>query len=332
MADSRVSPGTRSKYAHGVAERGAPPLEDERRLIGDVVLPLVDEARLAATGAAHDGHHLRRPTLESPERGLELAQLGAPSDVGREPALGGDGHGHGGFGGTEDLVGGHGLALAAHLERPRGAHAEAAADEAVRRLAHEHGAGRRERLQARGEVRRVADRRVVHLQVVADRADDDRSGMDADPRLEDLAAVGEHRRAEAPDRLLDGERGEHRVLRGVLLCHRGAEERHEAVAGEHRDDALIAVDLREGELEILVEEVVVLLGIELLGDRRRAGEIAEEDRHLLPLALDVALCRADLVREGRGDAARETVEGAAGRCRRRPWDLAAALGAETELR
>src|SRR5205807_3476658 len=46
-------------------------------------------------------------------------------------------------------------------------------------------------------------------------------------------------------------------------------------------DPLDTVDLAEGELQVLVEQVVVLLGVEPLGDRGRARQVAEEDGHLL---------------------------------------------------
>src|SRR5439155_166381 len=73
-------------------------------------------------------------------------------------------------------------------------------------------------------------------------------------------------------------------------------------------DALEAVDLAEGELEVLVEQVVVLLGVEPLGDRGRAGEVAEEDGHLLALARDGVLRGADLGRERLRNVTREARE------------------------
>ena len=76
------------------------------------------------------------------------------------------------------------------------------------------------------------------------------------------AAPGERARVQARQRVADRERGAHRALGRVLVRDRRAEERHHAVARELVDDALEAVDLAEGELEVLVEEVAVLLGIE----------------------------------------------------------------------
>ena len=93
---------------------------------------------------------------------------------------------------------------------------------------------------------------------------------------------------------------------------RRAEERHHAVAGELIDDALEAIDLAEGELEVLVEQVAVLLGIEALGDRGRADEVAEEHGDQLALAGDGPLRGADLVREILGNVPREAVEAVLG--------------------
>jgi hypothetical protein len=168
------------------------------------------------------------------------------------------------------------------------------------RLGEERRSGRREGLEPRGEVRRIADGRVVHLQVVADGADDDRPGVDADARLEVEPALRQHGGIERRERPVNRDGGEDGAFRRVLVRHRGPEERHQAVAGERVHDALESVDLAERHLEVALDELAVLLGIELLGDRRRADEVAEHHGDLLALALDDSLRGEDLVRERLG--------------------------------
>src|SRR5205807_6354200 len=102
-------------------------------------------------------------------------------------------------------------------------------------------------------------------------------------------------------------------------------------------DPLDTVDLAEGELQVLVEQVVVLLGIEALGDRGRAREVAEEDGHLLALAGDRLARGADLVREGLGDLLGEPLDrivGGRGRgiVHALRGEIAPTVGAEAELR
>src|SRR5207244_1593610 len=71
-------------------------------------------------------------------------------------------------------------ALSSDRERPERPHLEEAAHQPVRRLADQDGPRLRERLEASRQVGGVADRRVVHLEVVADGPDDDRTGVDQD--------------------------------------------------------------------------------------------------------------------------------------------------------
>ncbi len=169
---------------------------------------------------------------------------------------------------SEDLVCGDWLGLAANLEGAGGAHLEEPAHQAVRGLAHQDRSRRGQRLQAGGEVGGIADRRVVHLEVVADGADDDRSGMDTDARGELEAASGVQAAIEITERLLDLPGGTHAAVGRILVRHGRAEQRHHAVAGQLIDDAFEAINLVKGQLQVLIEEVAIFLRIEALGDRR----------------------------------------------------------------
>ncbi len=139
--------------------------------------------------------------------------------------------------------------------------------------------------------RRVTGGGVVHPKVVADGADDDRAGVDPDPDV-DLGS------------LLDRERGKRGAACVVLVGDRGAEEGHEAVAEELVDRALVAVDLGEGECEEAVDDPVIFLGASLRRQLGRADDVAEDDAHLFPFALDRAADGENLVTQMAGRVGR----------------------------
>src|SRR5262249_38695266 len=65
------------------------------------------------------------------------------------------------------------------------------------------------------------------------------------------------------------------------------------------------------KLEVAFEQIVVVLGVQVLGDAGRADEIAEQDRDLLPLALDHTLGGADAPGEPFRNVTRQAGEGIA---------------------
>ena len=71
----------------------------------------------------------------------------------------------------------------------------------------------------------------------------------------------------------------------VLIGNRRPEQRHEAVAKELIDGALVAVHLRERELEELAENIVHCLRAQARGERRGVGNVTEKHCDQLTLAL-----------------------------------------------
>ncbi len=138
---------------------------------------------------------------------------------------------------------------------------------------------------------RVTGGGVIHPKVVADRAHDDRTGVDPDPDV-DLGS------------LLHRERGKCGAACVILVSDRGAEEGHEAVAEELVDRALVAVDLREGECEEAVDDPVIFLRASLRRQLGRADDVAEENAHLFPFALDRAADRENLLTQMAGRVGR----------------------------
>ena len=97
----------------------------------------------------------------------------------------------------------------------------------------------RRALEARREVHRVADDRVLHALLAADVARDDLAGVDADAGPERLQSALDELHVELRERLAHPDRGAHRVERVVVLRHGRAEDRHDRVADVLVDDAVL---------------------------------------------------------------------------------------------
>ena len=262
------------------------------------------EPRLADARVADDGDDLREPAAQPLEAGHDLAELGVAADERRQLAGAPRRTRRPALGRALDHERVHRLALALHVERADRARLEAAAQERVGRVRDEDRARLRERLEPRRQVRGVAGRGVVHLELVADGAGDHHTRVYADARAQRHAALRLEALGEPAELALDRERRQHRALGRVLVRDRRAEQRHQAVARELVHDAFEAVDLAEHELEVLADDLAVLLGVEPLGERRRADQIAEEHGRALALARDRAR-GADPLGEGLGNVARQ---------------------------
>jgi hypothetical protein len=319
-----------------LAERGASRLEEEMLLTGDPLAELVDQTGLAAAGVSDNRHYLWESLRDALEARDDLGYFGVAASQGRQPPRLGDCHRRIDAACPGNLKGGHGLALALDLERSAGTHIEEAPHQSLGGFADEHRAWFRQRLKPRGEVRGVADRRVVGLEIAADRADHHWTGVDADAHEKLGALPAANLLGELHDGVADRQRGRDRAVGRVLVGDRCAEQSHEAVAGDLVDDALDPVDFTEGEPQVLVQQIMVLLGVEPLGDRGRPNEVAEEDRDELPLPGDAAARIADLAREVGGNVSRQAVIDGRRRLwrggRSAPIEHVPAIGAEAKLR
>ena len=166
------------------------------RLVAEALAQRPDHARLADPRLAREQHHLAVAVL-GPGPALEQdAELVLAPDQRRETlavqrleaALGATL--------AFDPPGRERLGEALEALRAEVGQLEQPADQPARRLADDHAARRRERLQPRREVRRLADHGLLLRRALADQlADHDQAGRDADPRRQRLAAgVAELRR------------------------------------------------------------------------------------------------------------------------------------------
>ena len=185
------------------------------------------------------------------------------------------------------------------------------------------GAGHRHLLHAGGQMGRLPDRRVVHVEIRPDGADDHLARVEAHADLE-----GHPVRAEDPlrvlrDRLLHAQRRIARPYRVVLVSKRGAEQRHDAIAHDLVHGSIVAVDCLHHAFEHGVEELARILGIAVGEQLHRPLQVGEQNRHLLALAFKGRL----RVKDAFSEVLRGVVLGGAEACGRGGWRQCRRLGA-----
>ena len=94
---------------------------------------------------------------------------------------------------------------------------------------------------------------------------------------------GVDHRAQSAHAADDLQGGPHGALGVVLVAGRGAPDCHHGVADELLDRAAVALDDPAGQVEVARQQVADLLRVPVLGDRREAHEVGEEDRDDAPL-------------------------------------------------
>ena len=189
-----------------------------------------------------------------------------------------------------------------------GLEGDATAGSAVGRFADQDGAGRGDRLQARGRVHQVAGDHAFVFRAQGHRRFAGQ-GPGACRQAADAAdADGWHR--------LDQVHGRSNGALGVVLVgDRRAPDRHHRVTDEFLDRAPVAFDDLARDLEVAREELAHVLRIAVLGRGREADQVREQDRHQPSLRLRG--------RSSQGATHRRAV----GRSGRRRWRLLADGGA-----
>jgi hypothetical protein len=272
-------------------------LDDEPAVDAVRVGELPEETRLADTWLADDGHDLAVPCT-GPLQGLaELLQLRvAPDEAGEAPGGGRlqpRAHGPG----TDDLEDLDRGVQALDRSLPQGLHHNVAFRQ-IQRLGRDEDRPRHGHLlQARRQVGRLADGRVVHVEVAPDGADDHVAGVRADSDVQRHARGSVYLLGVPFHRFLHPQRGVTRPYGVILVGERGTEERHDPVAHHLIDRALVAVDRLHHSLEHRIEELARLLGVAVGEQLHGALEVGEEDRDLLALALQGGLRGQDLLGE-----------------------------------
>ena len=134
-------------------------------------------------------------------------------------------------------------------------------------------------------MRGLTDRRVIHAEVAPHGAHDDFPRVEANADLHrntgstlNLLRVPLHG-------LLHTQRGVTRADRVILVSDRRPEERHDPVAHDLVDRALVAVDGVHHAFQDGVEQLPRLLGVAVRQQLHRPLHVGEKDGDLLALAL-----------------------------------------------
>ena len=241
-----------------------------------VLVQLVDEARFPDPRFAEDEDVLPLAVLRPLPAIDECRQLDLAADEARQasrrdvepaayPAR------------LHDAVERHRLAHALQHLRPAVLDHEHPGHQALRRGGDHDRVGLGRALHARRDVRRLAE----DLAAVGDHH---RPGVHADAHGQARPVAGGECGVERPHRVHDRQARPDRPFRVVLARGGPAEVDEQAIAEIPGDVAAEAPDGAGGGLLVLRDEVAPLLGVELLRERRRADQVAEEHRQLAALA------------------------------------------------
>jgi hypothetical protein len=182
----------------------------------------------------------------------------------------------------------------------------------------------RQCLQARRQVRRLADDRGLRRGSFADLiADDHRSRGDADPHRELDPRRPANCGIQLRHRIDDIETRPHRTLGLVLMGARVAEINEDAVAHVLGDKAVVAPDRRAAAVLIRRDHIAQIFGVHPGGECRRSHQVAKHHGQLAALGLGWHRCRCRYQGWGRrrsaerGDGGKEPCGD--GRPRSRRW-------------
>src|SRR5215470_11188864 len=144
---------------------------------------------------------------------------------------------------------------------------------------------------------RLTHRRVLHVKIAPDRADDDLTGIEPDANLDVESLLAPEPLGVLLDGVLHPHRGEAGPCRVILVRQGRAEEGHDAVAHDLVYGALVAVDRLHHSLEDGIEDLTGLFGVAVCQQLHGALEVRKEDRDLLAFTLQRGLRREDLLGE-----------------------------------
>ena len=282
-----------------------------------VLVELPGEPALADPGLAGDRDEARLPFAGCGVIGvLHQAQLGVAADEGRLEALGPAGAAP--FG--DDPQGSPGWdrrGLALQQLIARGLEQDRPGSRSLGRLADQHGARRRDRLESAGGVDEITGDHPLARRPEGHRR---LAGQDSGAQVELVVASRTAQLMNGRDQV---KAGPDRSLGVVLERDRRAPNSHDGVADELLDRPTVALDHVPGGLEVGSQEFPDLLRIVTVGSGRESNEVGEQDAHQAALGgrREVAIAR-------RGDRDRSVARRGAGSHRRGALQLIAALAAE----
>ena len=260
-----------------------------------------EQARLADAGLAQQQHGVPRAVARGEPRFRQRGHRALASDIGSEPLLGR------GFEAVPRPARGLDAKDLDRLGEPfhrmlaERRHFEESGDQALRRAAHHDRIRRRELLDARGDVRCVAQGEALGAGGAAQVPDQRQAGVNRDAHREVDVEARSHAGREVGDRPHDLEARLHAATGVVLVRDRIAEVDHDAVALELRGRALVALDDLGADLTVGADQVAQVLRIERPRHLHGSHEVAEHHRHVAPFD--------HRVRFGAGRSARRAADG-----------------------
>ena len=105
------------------------------------------------------------------------------------------------------------------------------------------------------------------------------SGVDSGPHPQRDAVVALEFLVERAERVAELRCGAYRAQGIVLADRRYAEDGHDRVADELLERSAVPLDCQARHVEVTRHHASQGLRVELLAERRRAGDVREEDRH-----------------------------------------------------
>src|SRR5580698_11501399 len=111
-----------------------------------------------------------------------------------------------------------------------------------------------------------------------DHADKRETGVDADPRVQEIDPLRALLLAEALRKAVDVESRCDRPIGMIGLWLRGAEKRQHAIAEKRIHQAAIGKDRGADAFEILVENARETFRVDPFGEGRETGDISKDDR------------------------------------------------------
>ena len=160
-------------------------------------------------------------------------------------------------------------------------------------------ARRRQLLHPRRQVRGLAYRCVVHVQIVANGAHHHGAGVEPDAQLHLHAMRVAHLLRVAAHGLLHGQGGIAGPHRVILMRQRGAEQRHNAIAQDLIHRAFVAVHGVHHEAQGGVQQGAGLFRVETGDEFGGALDVGKEHRDLLALAFKSRTRRQNFLAEMR---------------------------------
>ena len=173
-----------------------------------------------------------------------------------------------------------------HRDGPERPHLDVAFGQRQRMRRDHDRAGVGDLLHPRGQMRRLADGRVVHVEIAADGPYHDFPGVQPDADLDHSRVRTPHLLRVCLHALLHPERGIAGAHGVILMGQRRPEERHDAVAHHLVDRALVPMDRLNHSLENGIENLARFLGVTVGEQLHGAFEIGKEHGDLFTLALE----------------------------------------------